>query len=70
VKPGDELRSPASADERDAYERLLGDAMNRDATLFAREDAVEVAWKTVEPVLDNATPVEPYEKGVRNLRRG
>src|SRR5208283_776317 len=31
-------------DEMDAYERLLGDALSGDATLFAREDYVEEAW--------------------------
>ena len=35
----------------DAYERLLGDAMKGDATLFAREDYVEAAWRIVDPVL-------------------
>ncbi len=38
-------------DEMDAYERLLGDAMEGDATLFARQDAVEAAWAIVDPVL-------------------
>ena len=45
----------------DAYERLLFDAMKGDATLFAREDSVEQAWRIVEPVLGNATPVSEYE---------
>ena len=40
-----------SSDEMDAYERLLGDAMHGDATLFARQDAVEAAWAIVEPLL-------------------
>ena len=35
----------------DAYERVLGDAMAGDATLFAREDYVEEAWRIVDPVL-------------------
>ena len=39
------------ADEMDAYERVLGDAMDGDATLFAREDYVEEAWRIVDPVL-------------------
>ena len=39
------------ADEMDAYERVLGDAMAGDSTLFAREDYVEEAWRIVEPVL-------------------
>ncbi|QJW99098.1 glucose-6-phosphate dehydrogenase [Frigoriglobus tundricola] len=47
--------------EMDAYERLLGDAMKGNKTEFAREDYVEEAWRIVEPVLGNATPVEEYE---------
>jgi glucose-6-phosphate 1-dehydrogenase len=47
-------------DEMDAYERLLGDAMKGDATLFAREDYVEEAWRIVDPVLKAATPVHEY----------
>jgi glucose-6-phosphate 1-dehydrogenase len=48
-------------DEMDAYERLLGDAMNGNATLFAREDYVEEAWRIVDPVLKANTPVHQYE---------
>jgi glucose-6-phosphate 1-dehydrogenase len=48
-------------DEMDAYERLLGDAMRGDATLFAREDSVEEAWRVVDPVLKTNTPVYEYE---------
>jgi glucose-6-phosphate 1-dehydrogenase len=44
-----------------AYERLLGDALKGDATLFAREDSVEAAWRIVEPILGNKVPVETYE---------
>jgi glucose-6-phosphate 1-dehydrogenase len=51
------------ADEVGAYERLLTDAMEGDATLFVRQDAVEAAWAVVEPVLDNATPLQFYEEG-------
>jgi glucose-6-phosphate 1-dehydrogenase len=50
-------------DEVDAYERLLTDAMKGDPTLFVREDAVEAAWKVVDGILDNATPVHPYAPG-------
>ena len=50
-------------DEMDAYERVLGDAMAGDATLFAREDYVEEAWRIVDPVLKAGTPVFPYDKG-------
>jgi len=71
-KPGQELVGTTvelaavkqqSADEADAYERLLTDAMNGDATLFVRQDAVEAAWAVVEPVLDNVTPLQFYEPG-------
>jgi glucose-6-phosphate 1-dehydrogenase len=48
------------AEEMDAYERVLGDAMAGDATLFAREDYVEEAWRIVDPLLKEATPVYPY----------
>jgi glucose-6-phosphate 1-dehydrogenase len=52
-----------TADEVDAYERLLGDAMHGDAMLFVREDAVEAAWAIVDPILANATTLHPYEPG-------
>jgi glucose-6-phosphate 1-dehydrogenase len=50
-------------EEMEAYERVLGDAMAGDATLFAREDYVEEAWRIVDPVLKASTPVYGYEKG-------
>jgi len=40
-----------SAEIMDAYERLLLDAMQGDATLYARADEVEAAWKFVDPIL-------------------
>ncbi|CAN5220989.1 glucose-6-phosphate dehydrogenase [soil metagenome] len=52
-----------TADEMDAYERLIGDAMKGDPTLFARQDGVEAAWNIVEPILDTESNVEPYEPG-------
>jgi glucose-6-phosphate 1-dehydrogenase len=52
-----------TADEVDAYERLLGDAMRGDAMLFVREDAVEAAWAIVDPILASATNLYPYEPG-------
>ena len=51
------------AEDVDAYERVLGDAMAGDATLFAREDYVEEAWRIVDPVLKANTPVYEYEPG-------
>jgi len=50
-------------DEMDAYERVLGDAMTGDATLFARQDYVEEAWRIVDPALRADTPVYEYELG-------
>ncbi|MGH7509701.1 MAG: glucose-6-phosphate dehydrogenase [Gemmatimonadales bacterium] len=50
-------------DEMAPYERLLGDAMRGDQMLFAREDSVEEAWRVVEPVLGNATPLYQYDSG-------
>src|ERR1700726_4194432 len=64
-RPGEELVSrPAhlsvveepTADDFDAYERLLGDAMHGDGMLFVREDAVEAAWAIVDPILANEAP--------------
>lgn len=49
------------AGEMDAYERVLSDAMAGDATLFAREDYVEEAWRIVDPALKAGTPVYEYE---------
>jgi glucose-6-phosphate 1-dehydrogenase len=45
------------------YERLIGDAMAGDQSLFAREDAVEAAWVLVDWLLATAPDVEPYERG-------
>ena len=53
----------SAADEMDAYERLLGDAMDGDATLFARQDAVEAAWAIVEPILRVDPPPIEYAPG-------
>jgi glucose-6-phosphate 1-dehydrogenase len=49
------------ADEMDAYERVLGDAMAGDATLFARQDYVDEAWRIVDPILKKPTSVYEYE---------
>ncbi len=45
----------------EAYERVLTDAMAGDASLFARQDYVEEAWRIVDPVLKASTPVYSYE---------
>ena len=58
-----ELRvcKPNDPDAMEAYERLLTEAMQGDATDFAREDYVEEAWRVVEPVLGDATPLNDYD---------
>ena len=76
-KPGDELLSrsvdlhvddgndgddTASADT-EAYEHLLADALDGDPRLFARQDAVEAAWRVVEPVLGDPAPTQTYPQG-------
>jgi len=49
------------SEDMDAYERVLTDAMAGDATLFARQDYVEEAWRIVDPALKASTPVFEYE---------
>jgi glucose-6-phosphate 1-dehydrogenase len=73
-QPGDDLKSaPVELDytyddyreslEETAYERLLGDALEGDPSLFARSDAIEEAWRIVTPVLERPPAVIPYESG-------
>jgi len=52
-----------SGDEMTPYERLLGDAMDGDAMLFAREDGVEAAWRVVQGILGNVEPALEYDPG-------
>jgi glucose-6-phosphate 1-dehydrogenase len=71
-KPGDELRgdpvellaceNPDPA-EMQPYEELLDDAMHGDTLRFAREDYVEEAWRIVQPILGNTTPLHFYDPG-------
>jgi glucose-6-phosphate 1-dehydrogenase len=56
-------RRQPGANEPDAYERLLTDALVGDRTLFAREDYVEEAWRIVDPILDRNTPLYSYDPG-------
>ena len=57
------VASSASANEMLPYERLLGDALRGDPTLFAREDSVEAEWRVVDGILGDSTPLHEYEKG-------
>jgi glucose-6-phosphate 1-dehydrogenase len=55
-------------DMPDSYQRLLLDAMNGDASLFARHDEVECAWSIIDPIVaawqsPAAPPLETYPKG-------
>jgi glucose-6-phosphate 1-dehydrogenase len=72
MAPGEEMVSQIAEmvgtqvprpEEMDAYERVLGDAMQGDRMLFAREDYVEEAWRIVDPVLKAGTDVYEYEAG-------
>jgi glucose-6-phosphate 1-dehydrogenase len=51
------------AGDMEPYERLIGDAMNGHSQLFTRQDASEIAWRIVGPVLDEQMPPAPYEPG-------
>jgi glucose-6-phosphate 1-dehydrogenase len=72
--PGVDMRGRASellmcddaAGAMSAYERLIGDALRGDATLFARQDAIEAAWRVVDGVVTAAEPgatPTPYAQG-------
>jgi glucose-6-phosphate 1-dehydrogenase len=50
-------------DEMGAYERLIGDAIAGDPTLFTREDAVLEAWRIVDPLTRMSTPLHSYDRG-------
>jgi glucose-6-phosphate 1-dehydrogenase len=45
------------------YERLLGDAVRGDTSLFTQDDCVEAAWRVVDPVLHDPLPVVQYDAG-------
>lgn len=58
-----ETPEPGKDGPMEAYERLLGDAMAGDPTLFARQDVVEAAWAIVDPVIHGPSPMFDYEPG-------
>ncbi len=68
---GEDLRGEAveliarhhSQTEKSPYERLLGDAIRGDTSLFTQDDSVEAAWRVVDPVLRDPLPVVQYEPG-------
>ena len=56
-----EITRHPKPEEMGAYERVLHDAMLGDATIFARQDYVEEAWRIIDPVMKATTPVYPYD---------
>ncbi len=63
---GEDVRLVATRQPRDEmapYERLLGDALRGDATLFASEPGIETAWAIFDDVLGDRTPLYEYEPG-------
>jgi glucose-6-phosphate 1-dehydrogenase len=52
-----------SSDEMEPYERLLGDALQGDRTLFGSQAGVEAAWRVVDPILRGDEPVFEYDCG-------
>ena len=61
--PSELLLCKSTAGAMKPYERLIGDAVDGDGTLFARKDAAEEAWRVVDPIVGNVAPVHPYAKG-------
>jgi glucose-6-phosphate 1-dehydrogenase len=53
-QPGSDMRP---------YDRLIGAALDGVRLPFARQDAVEAAWRVVDPILGGAVPVHPYARG-------
>ena len=45
------------------YQRLLTAALHGEKDLFASQETIEEAWRIVDPILDDATPIHPYERG-------
>ena len=50
-------------DEMQPYERLLGDALRGDRTLFGSQESAEAAWRVFDEVLGDSTPVYEYQPG-------
>jgi glucose-6-phosphate 1-dehydrogenase len=71
-KPGEEITTreieldvafaSALGKRQDAYERLIGDAIDGVTSRFAREDMVEQAWRIIDPVVQHGGPVHQYDR--------
>jgi len=78
--PGEEMRGEdeelllcdADTGSMSAYERLIGDALRGDPSLFARQDSIEAAWRIVDGVIAGAGGAtgapDPYARGSRGPR--
>jgi glucose-6-phosphate 1-dehydrogenase len=53
----------ALGERQEAYERLLGDAIDGDPRRFAREDMLEEAWRVVDPAVKAGGAPYPYRRG-------
>ena len=70
-RSGEEMRGQAveliarhrTQSDKSPYERLLGDAVRGDTSLFTQDDCVEAAWRVVDPVLHDPLPVVQYDPG-------
>jgi len=52
-----------TAEDMSAYERLIGDAVQGNPSLFTRADTVEAAWRVIDPVLEEPPPPFEYAPG-------
>jgi glucose-6-phosphate 1-dehydrogenase len=55
---------------QEAYQRLLGDALEGNPARFARQDGVEHAWRVIQPLLDQPGAVHAYRRGCWGAGRG
>jgi glucose-6-phosphate 1-dehydrogenase len=69
-RPGDAMRGDAvellaqrQPRGKSAYERLLGDALRGDSSLFTSDECMQAAWAIVDPVLRQPSPPIPYASG-------
>jgi glucose-6-phosphate 1-dehydrogenase len=53
----------ALGERQDAYERLIGDAIDGERRRFGRQDIVEETWRIVQPALDAPSRIHVYPKG-------
>ncbi len=62
-EPVELLARHNSPSEKSPYERLLGDAVRGDPSLFTQDASVEAAWQVTDPILTGVPPVVEYEPG-------